>query len=53
MNEETKNFKDRLFKFAVDTIKFLMALPNRREFDVFRNQLSKAATSMGANYEES
>ena len=53
MNEETKNFKDRLFKFAVDTIKFLMTLPNRGEFDVFRNQLSKAATSMGANYEES
>lgn len=39
--------------FAVNTISFLNNLPFHREYDVFRNQLSKAVTSIGANYEES
>ena len=44
---------ERLLQFAVDIIKFLFLLPYLKELDVFRNQLSKAATSIGANYEES
>lgn len=53
---ETKyrvDLRKRLHRFAVDTFRFLGALPYRKEFDVFRYQLSKSATSMGANYEES
>lgn len=46
------DLRQRLFIFAVDSIKFLMTLPPRKEFDVFRYQLSKSTTSMGANYEE-
>ncbi len=51
-----KNFNDlqqRLFKFSVDIIRFLTLLPNKKEYDVFRYQLSKSGTSIGANYEES
>lgn len=47
------DLRKRLLQFAVDTIKFLGTIPYRKEFDVFRYQLSKSATSMGANYEES
>ena len=46
------DLRKRLFVFAVDTIKFLGTLPKNKEYDVFRYQLSKSATSMGANYEE-
>ena len=28
-------------------------IPYKREYDVFRNQLSKSVTSIGANYQES
>lgn len=43
---------DRLFAFAVRSIKFLRNLPNEPEFNNIRYQLSKSATSPGANYEE-
>lgn len=48
----TVDLKSRLFRFAVDTIKFLGTLEFKKEYDVFRYKLSKSATSMGANYEE-
>jgi four helix bundle protein len=47
------DLREKLFNFAAETIRFLMILPGQMEFDVFRNQLSKSATSIGANYEES
>ena len=37
----------------MDVLNFLKTLPYRKEYDVIRYQLSKAATSIGANYEES
>ena len=43
---------NRLFQFAVRVIKFLRLLPNAPEFNNIRYQLSKSATSSGANYEE-
>ncbi|MFZ0389857.1 MAG: four helix bundle protein [Calditrichia bacterium] len=43
---------DRLFDFATDTFRFLKTLPAAKEYDDFRYQLSKSATSVGANYEE-
>jgi len=47
------DLRDRLLDFSVNIIRFLSSLPENREFDVFRYQLSKSATSIGANYEES
>ena len=52
MKESTKyqiDLDKRLLSFAVKTIKFLQTIPYKKEFDVFRYQLSKPATSIGAN----
>lgn len=46
------DLRERLFLFAVDTFRFLGTLPRNKEYDVFRYQLSKSSTSIGANYEE-
>ena len=48
-----KDLEERVFRFAVDTIKFINTIPYKKEYDVFRYQLSKSATSIGANYQES
>lgn len=42
----------RLFNFAVRTIKFLKTLVDSPEIKVIRYQLIKSSTSAGANYEE-
>ncbi|HHT9136269.1 MAG TPA: four helix bundle protein [Candidatus Wunengus sp. YC60] len=47
------DLRECLVDFAVNTIKFLGTIHYRKEYDVIRYQLSKAATSIGANYEES
>lgn len=44
---------ERLFRFAVDVLKMLGTLKRSSEIDVIKHQLSKSATSAGANYEES
>lgn len=51
--KEDKNLEQRTFDFAVAVIKFLKQLKYSKENDVIRYQLAKAATSVGANYEES
>jgi len=43
----------RLFEFAVRVLKFLPGIEKTPESMVIRFQLSKSATSSGANYEES
>lgn len=43
----------RLFNFAVRTIKFLKTLVNSPEIVVLRYQFTKSSSSSGANYEES
>ena len=53
MNSKTEEMLNRTFQFAVDTLKFLNALPPTTVNKVIINQLAKAATSIGANYEES
>jgi len=55
MKDEKRNkaFRERLLKFSVMVLKFLHTLPYRKEYEVLRFQLSKSATSIGANYEES
>ena len=42
----------RLFKFAVRTIRFLKTLPESPEVKIIRYQLIKSSSSSGANYEE-
>lgn len=44
---------ERLFNFALSTIKFLATLPKLPEAQIIRYQLAKSSTSCGANYEES
>ena len=44
--------EDRVFDFSVNIIQFLLKLPQEKVYDVFRIQLSKSGTSIGANYEE-
>jgi four helix bundle protein len=47
------DLNDRLFQFAVRCLRLLNELSNKRQFDIFKIQLSKSCTSIGANYEES
>jgi len=49
----TVDLKKRTFKFAVDVLLILRTVPNSKENDVIKYQLSKAGTSVGDNYEES
>jgi four helix bundle protein len=46
------DLQERLFKFAVDVIKMLRSLKGGNDLRIISNQLAKAATSSGANYEE-
>lgn len=47
------DLKKRLFQFAIAVLKMLGTFKGGKETDVIKYQLSKAATSSGANYEES
>lgn len=47
------DLQDRLLKFAIRIIQFCKKLENTIENRIIKNQLIKAATSTGANYEES
>ena len=42
----------RLLNFSVKIFELLKLIPYKKEFDVFRYQLSKSSTSIGANFEE-
>ena len=50
--EYEKDLSERLFEFAVRTIKYLKTIKNETEISVIKYQLSKSSTSSGANYEE-
>jgi four helix bundle protein len=47
-----RDLQDRLFRFSVEVIKTLRGLPKTSEFRILSDQLIRAATSSGANYEE-
>lgn len=55
-NKQAANFSsqlhERLLKYSTNTIRYLSSLPRKGEYEVFRAQLSRSATSIGANYEE-
>ncbi len=44
--------KDRTFNFSIRVINFLKAIKYSKESEILKNQLLRAATSIGANYEE-
>ncbi|MGW8223747.1 MAG: four helix bundle protein [Syntrophobacteria bacterium] len=56
MGKAIKKFAEELEKrtkqFAIDIIRLSMTLPNTPEGRTIRNQLTKAGTSVGANYRE-
>ena len=47
-----KELEKRTKQFAIDIIRLSMTLPNTPEGRTIRNQLTKAGTSVGANYRE-
>ncbi len=52
MNPKTEELLERTFLFGVDTLNFLLKLPDNKVFSVIIYQLAKSSTSSGANYEE-
>jgi four helix bundle protein len=46
------DLRERLLNFSVDIIKMLKSMSTAKENDVIKYQLTKSATSIGANYEE-
>jgi four helix bundle protein len=50
--EFSKQLEKRTKKFAVRIIRLSMKLPDTPEGRVVRNQITKAGTSIGANYRE-
>jgi four helix bundle protein len=51
-NEFSKKIEARTKAFAIRIIKLSATLPNTVEGKIIRNQLTKAGTSIGANYRE-
>jgi four helix bundle protein len=50
--EFARLLEERTKKFAINAVRFAAKLPNTTEGKVIRNQLTKAGTSVGANYRE-
>jgi len=50
--EFSKQLEKRTRKFGVSIIRLSTELPNSPESMVIRNQITKSATSIGANYRE-
>jgi len=51
-NDKSKfknEFKKRIYRFALEIIKFLDELPNEKTCEIIGNQLLRSATSIGAN----
>ena len=51
-NEFAQKLEKRTLEFAIAIIKLSARLPNTPEGRVVRNQITKAGTSIGANYRE-
>lgn len=51
--DKDNNLEKRTFDFAVKVIELLNSIKYSKVNDVIKYQLAKAATSVGANYEES
>ena len=46
----SNDLKERTMRFALDVLHFCSALPARSEFRIIAGQLTRAGTSVGANY---
>ena len=51
--KKVRDLHERILDFVIETIKFLRTIPDYKECNMFRYQLSKSSSSIGANYEES
>lgn len=54
MNNKKKyeiDLGERLLQFAIDIIKYLGTILRNEETNIIKYQLSKSASSLGANYE--
>jgi four helix bundle protein len=49
---ESQDLKIRAYKYSIRIIKFLEDFPNKKTYWILRDQLLKAATSIGANIVE-
>ena len=47
-----RDLGERLFRFVINTVKFLKEIKTSPEISVFKYQLTKSSSSTGANYEE-
>lgn len=47
-----RDLGQRLFNFTIEVVKFLRDIKSTPEISVFKYQLTKSASSSGANYEE-
>ncbi len=47
-----RDLEQRLFRFALDILRMLRKMEGKKELEIVRQQLAKASTSVGANYEE-
>ena len=52
IKEFAKDLEKRTMKFAIRIIQLSSKLPNTPEGKIIRNQITKAGTSIGANYRE-
>jgi four helix bundle protein len=52
MKQKTEEILERTFRFGVNTLRFLLTVKTNRIINVIIYQLSRASTSIGANYEE-
>ena len=50
--EFAKMLEERTLKFSIEIIKLSISLPYTPEAIVIKNQITKSATSIGANYRE-
>jgi four helix bundle protein len=50
MSEQADRLKERTFQFALDVIELTKTFPAEEPGPTVRRQLTKAATSVGANY---
>jgi four helix bundle protein len=51
-NNKKYDLRERLLKYATDILFACYSLPRSTELEIIRRQLSRAGTSIGANFEE-
>lgn len=52
MDKRTQELLDRTFLYAVNTANVLMGIPDHHVVNIYKRQLARSSSSIGANYEE-